>query len=245
MPYKCVGLVCLVLASLASTSLANTTVYYSQAGGEWDLCDGLAGTSQWGAGDTSHKILERYYKSFDRVDDSSDQVWSEINDGGVYVVAKFAGYSNALGYSTDTVTGLPIITLTADQGGNVDAVFKTASLGMSDETVFIWDIKGIGHNYTFYSLPSLNPGGTDMMVTFRVSEIWNDPDHHELGAYLPTDPTYVVCFEDLNDSDYQDLVVEVHGVAPVPEPLTMVSAFLGVSGLGAYVRRRLKGARAV
>jgi hypothetical protein len=244
MPVKCIGLVCLVLASLASTSLANTTVYYSPAGGEWDLCSGLAGTSQWGAGDTSHKVLEHYYKSFARVDDSVDQIWSELDNGGVYVVAKFAGYWNALGYSTDPVTGLPVVTLAADQGGNVDAVFKTASLGLATGTVFVWDIQNTVQGYTYYSLPSLNPGGTDRMVTFHVGEIWNDPDHHELGSYVPADPTYVVCFEDLTDFDYQDLVVEVHGVAPIPEPLTIVSAFLGVSGLGAYVRRRLRGARA-
>ncbi len=244
MPHKFIGLVCLVLVSLASTSLANTTVYYSQSTGEWDLCDGLAGTSQWGAGDTSHKVLERYYKSFTRIDDSADQIWHSLGNGGVYVVAKFAGYMNALGYSTDPVTGLPIITLAADQGGNVDAVFKTASLGLGDGTVFVWTIQGIGQGYTYYSLPALNPGGLDRMVTFRVGEIWNDPAHHELGSYIPTDPTYVVCFEDLTDFDYQDLVVEVHGVAPIPEPLTLISALVGVSGLGAYVRRRLRTARA-
>ena len=46
----------------------------------------------------------------------------------------------------------------------------------------------------------------------------------------------------LANVDKQDFAVTIPGLgaAPIPEPLTMLGVFLGVGGLGAYVRRRQK-----
>ena len=43
----------------------------------------------------------------------------------------------------------------------------------------------------------------------------------------------------LSNGTYQDFaIVKLPGVDPVPEPLTMASAFLAIAGLGGYIRRR-------
>ena len=38
----------------------------------------------------------------------------------------------------------------------------------------------------------------------------------------------------ITDPGYQDIMV----VVPIPEPLTMAGLFLGISGLGSYIRKR-------
>jgi hypothetical protein len=52
---------------------------------------------------------------------------------------------------------------------------------------------------------------------------------------------YVIAWEDFNnlgDKDYNDFVIEVSGVKPVPEPATMLISALTLIGGGAFVRRK-------
>lgn len=86
------------------------------------------------------------------------------------------------------------------------------------------------------SLPGLNPGGTDQMVTYTVAGKAN---------------TYVLAFEDwfstvpTSDRDFNDLVVEVRfGGAPnteVPEPGTVLLLGAGLIALGWMGRNRRRG----
>jgi hypothetical protein len=85
----------------------------------------------------------------------------------------------------------------------------------------------------FYSQTGLNSDGFNHMLLFDTSDNSN-------GQLLGSD--VVVAFEDLlngGDQDWNDMVVGVSDVQPVPEPTTMVISSLFLLGAGFYVRRKL------
>jgi hypothetical protein len=66
------------------------------------------------------------------------------------------------------------------------------------------------------SNPAANFLGQDKMVTFRISGVDGHPNN-QIG-------NYVLAWEYFSndDLDYQDVVFEINGVVPVPEPSTFV-----------------------
>ena len=105
----------------------------------------------------------------------------------------------------------------------------------------------IAGSNTFYSLPSLNeaggttyPNGTPHMVAYQGNN--QDVIKSTGGLWLANE--YIMAWEDLpfsrSDLDYQDFIVMVESVHPVPEPAVLGIFGLGILMIGMFVglRRR-------
>jgi hypothetical protein len=93
---------------------------------------------------------------------------------------------------------------------------------------------------TYYSDTSLNPGELDQMRAYQ----GNGLDWIQIGMTQPgiwqTD-TYVLAWEDLQtgaDWDYNDMVVMVESITPVPVPGAVLLGVLGLGAAGMRLRKR-------
>jgi len=92
---------------------------------------------------------------------------------------------------------------------------------------------------TWYSNTGLNSDGKDHMVAYQGTDT-DDIQIADLGPGLWTDNEFILGFEDqvgLGDGDYQDLVVIVKSVNPVPVPGAVLLGILGLGAVGAKLRK--------
>jgi hypothetical protein len=182
-------------------------------------------------------ILDQLYGSENllRIDDNFDQVWFPAV-GSATAVAKFASYSQQVGYipdlNGDNVFDESFVAL-FDVSGSTDGIDlggPSANLN-SGNVNFAWALDPSGAPL-WTSLPSENSDSLDHMVTWQIT-----------GGEGNTVGNYVIAWEDLpggGDRDYNDLVLEV-SVQPVPIPAAVWLFVSGLLGLSGIARARRKG----
>jgi hypothetical protein len=185
-----------------------------------------------------------------RVDDrplAGDQVWQNLN-GGATVEAKYACFTQVFGYIPGATGGSFVELFTVTGQGLAGDLTVTPALPPGEDEytipdpasmpIFRWADDPNGTNQApgvWSSRETDNADGRDHMVTWKITG--SDQEHqNNLG-------NYVVAWEDLDfrcstDRDYNDLVVEVSGAAPVPEASTLMLFGSGLSGLLFFARKK-------
>ena len=188
---------------------------------------------------TSGGVLDTLYGlgNLTRASDAGDGVWQYLGNASATVKGKYAGYSEVFGFIPGTGGGsfVPLFTVT----GNGLLSGPSASLALAltgHDFRFAIDPNGSSAAPGVWSsLESDNGDGLDHMVTFRITGNDGHPEN-EIGAW-------VIAFEDLplgsSDRDYNDLIIEVRGVADaVPAPATALLLAGGLAALAALGWRR-------
>lgn len=192
----------LLLLGLPEAGRTDTTVIQPTGGSEVDLV-------------APGGILDQIYglTNLERVDDflgtglvAEDELWVNTGSTSAVAQAKFAGFTNTLGYfegETGT-TFIPLLTVAGQCFGDCtqSASFTTSS------ALFRFALSSSGGNTWSSRLSDNSDGQADHMVTWQVMR--TDDAH-------PTNPVgaYVIAWEDKpsgsSDNDYNDLVIEISG----------------------------------
>jgi hypothetical protein len=194
-------------------------------------------------------------------DQSSYALFTGNASGGAVAtfIIELAGYSNTSRfgiYSSANPTNKALIFSGADgaedqalvsfmDNGNIKVNGTTVASNFSNAFGFYLDVYGMDNtlDYTFYSEDEHNPNGAAQALIYQ----GDNATTLKLPGYYPglfDTSEYIIAFEDLilsgSDKDYNDLVVLVESISPVPtpEPTTMLLLGTGLLAMAGYGWRR-------
>jgi hypothetical protein len=244
----CVAVSLATAGAALADNIRPTVVNTSGANGELTLTqvfDSLSVAGGGAAGDIHVSTQQSTYSTFNAIAPTSASMIIEIagnknsNSFGIYNIYDSSKTAQIF---SGTATAGATATLTFLINGSVDVTIGATTTNYLDiGTDFGFYIGASGGD--FYSEDAHNAGGVAQGVIYRgagESIELNGVDR----TFLTSD--WIVAWEDIayagSDKDYNDMVVYVSGLAPVPEPGTLALLGGGLA-LGLLARRRRTAAR--